>query len=100
MHIRAAAATVEHSTHKHRSDTSERNSSVAKYIEIAHGRICEIHPEKGLGRIETQDGRVIIFYKDSVVDRPFEGLATGTEVRFAEESSEHGPRASVVHIID
>lgn len=88
------------SRHKHRSDTGERNLNVATSPEIAHGCICEIHPEKGFGRIETQDGRVILFYKDCVAGQPFEALTTGTEVRFAEESGKHGPQASVVHVID
>ena len=68
--------------------------------EIAHGHICEIHPHDGFGRIETQDGRVIYFYKDGVQGRPFSTLTTGTEVRFVEEASREGPRARVVHVID
>jgi cold shock CspA family protein len=65
--------------------------------EMAHGHICEIHPQKGFGRIETQDGRIIYFYKDSVTDRPFAELTTGTEVRFTEKPGSH---ASAVQIID
>lgn len=78
----------------------ERRRRMRPPGEIAHGHICEIHPAKGFGRIETPDGRVIYFYKDSVEGRPFVTLTTGTEVRFVEEADRPEPRASVVHVID
>jgi cold shock CspA family protein len=88
------------SKRKDRSETGGRNRNVGTAPEIAHGHSCSIHPDKGLGHIQTRDGRVICFYKDGVVDRPFGGLATGTEVRFAEESGPKGCRANVPHVID
>lgn len=64
-----------------------------------HGRVCELNPGDGFGRIETDDGRVIYFHRNSVMDRPFEELSIGTEVRFSEESGDQGPQASTVHVV-
>jgi hypothetical protein len=68
--------------------------------EIAHGHICEIDVEKGIGCIETMDGRIIRFYEDSVGDRPFGGLTTGMEVRFTEKSGRRGRQAGLVQVIE
>jgi ribosome-associated translation inhibitor RaiA/cold shock CspA family protein len=76
-----------------------RRQDVKTHTEAAQGRICEIHPEQDFGRIETADGRFIYFHRNSVLDHPFDKLATGTRVRFAEEAGEQGPQASTVHVI-
>ena len=76
-----------------------RRRDVKTHTEMAQGRISEIHPEQGFGRIETPDGRQIYFHRNSVLDHPFNTLATGTRVRFAEEPGEQGPQASTVHVI-
>jgi cold shock CspA family protein len=76
-----------------------RRRDVKTHAEPAQGRICELHPEEGYGRIETADGRLIYFHRNSVLDHPFAHLATGTRVRFAEEVGEQGPQASTVHVI-
>jgi cold shock CspA family protein/ribosome-associated translation inhibitor RaiA len=64
-----------------------------------HGRVCELNPAEDFGRIETDDGRLIYFHRNSVMDRRFEQLSVGTKVRFNEESGERGPQASTVHVI-
>jgi cold shock CspA family protein len=80
-------------------DHKRERQGVETHAEIAHGHICEIHPDKGFGRIETQDGRIIYFHKSSVLEHPFAELTAGTEVSFAESSGDHGPQASTVHVI-
>jgi ribosome-associated translation inhibitor RaiA/cold shock CspA family protein len=77
----------------------ERYQQVKTHADLPHGRICELHPGKDFGRIETQDGRLIYFHRHSVLGRQFEKLTTGTAVRFAEEQGEQGPQASTVHIV-
>lgn len=67
--------------------------------ELPHGRICELNAEQNFGRIETDDGRLIYFHRNSVLGRPFDELATGAEVRFAEEPGDSGPQASTVHVV-
>lgn len=62
-----------------------------------HGRVVELYPD--YGRIETLDGRLVYFHKNSVAGGDFDHLDVGTEVRFVEEQGELGPQASTVHVI-
>jgi ribosomal subunit interface protein len=64
-----------------------------------HGHIVELYPAEHYGRIETPDGRLIYFHRNSVLDADFDGLRIGAEVRFDEEAGERGPQASTVHVI-
>jgi ribosomal subunit interface protein len=64
-----------------------------------HGRIVELYPADDYGRIETVDGRLVYFHRNSVVGADFEKLQTETEVRFTEELGERGPQATAVHLI-
>jgi len=77
----------------------ERYQQVKSHVGLPHGHICELHPAEDFGRIETHDGRLIYFHRHSVLDRPFEKLTTGTEVRFVEEQGDRGPQASTVHVV-
>jgi len=61
-----------------------------------HGRVSEISPDEGYGRIETPDGRSIYFHQNSVLNEEFSQLEVGSEVRFAEVQGEQGPQASSV----
>jgi cold shock CspA family protein/ribosome-associated translation inhibitor RaiA len=61
-----------------------------------HGRISKLFPEYGF--LETADGREIYFHHNSVLDRNFDHLKVGMEVRFVEEEGERGPQASTVAI--
>lgn len=65
----------------------------------AHGRIVEMIPDMDYGRIETTDGRSVYFHRNSVVDKPFDLLEEGAEVRFSEEQGDDGPQASSVHLV-
>ena len=86
--------------HGKRPNERKQVPQIAGRDEVAHGHICEIHPDKGFGRIETHDGRVIYFYKESVQDHPFENLTTGTEVRFASRAGNRPAGATVAQVID
>lgn len=77
----------------------ERRQDVKTHIEMAQGQVCEIHPEQGFGRIQTEDGRLIYFHENSVLGHPFAKITTDNKVRFAEEAGEQGPQASTVHVI-
>lgn len=61
-----------------------------------HGRVAEIFPDEGYGRIETPDGRSIYFHQNSVLNDEFPQLEIGSEVRFSEEQGDEGPQASTV----
>ena len=64
-----------------------------------HGRITELLPDSEFGRIETLDGRLIYFHRNSVINADFEKLKVGDEVRFTENTGEHGPQASTVQLV-
>ncbi|MFN7086986.1 MAG: HPF/RaiA family ribosome-associated protein [Burkholderiales bacterium] len=81
-------------------DYARRQSRAVKTHEVPpHGRVVELYPDEDYGRIETPDGRLIYFHRNSVVDADFDKLQTGTEVRFNEETGERGPQASTVHVV-
>lgn len=65
----------------------------------AHGRIAELYPEEGYGRIETSDGQLVYFHRNSLVDGDFDKLAVGAQVRLNEEMGEEGPQATAVQLL-
>jgi cold shock CspA family protein len=72
-------------------DYAQRQSREVKTHEVPpHGRVVELHPDEDYGRIETPDGRLIYFHRNSVIDADFDRLQPGTEVRFSEETGEQG----------
>ncbi|MDE2049547.1 MAG: HPF/RaiA family ribosome-associated protein [Gammaproteobacteria bacterium] len=90
--FRAARRQLEDYERKHRHD-------VKTHTESAHGWIHELDAEHDSGRIQTDDGRLIYFHRNSILGGRFQDLTTGTEVRFAEEAGDLGPQASTVHVI-
>ncbi len=76
-----------------------RRGNVKLHEAQPHGRVAELHPNEGYGKIETADGRLVYFHKHSVVDEEFAKIEIGTEVRFAEEPGERGPQATTVHVV-
>jgi len=76
-----------------------RRGEVKSHEVPRHGRIIEIYTDSDYGRIESADGRLIYFHRNSVLDADFDGLKIGTEVRFDEEMGERGPQASTVYLI-
>jgi ribosome-associated translation inhibitor RaiA/cold shock CspA family protein len=79
-------------------DYARRRRGDVKPHEVPpHGRIAELNPD--YGRIETIDGRLIYFHRNSVFEADFDQLKIGTEVRFVEEVGELGPQASTVYVI-
>ncbi len=79
--------------------TRRRRGKVKHHEEPPHGKIIELFPEEGYGNIQTPDGRLIYFHKNSVVNTDFSKLETGNQVRFAEEMGDAGPQASSVHLM-
>lgn len=81
-------------------DHGRRERRQVKSHEVPpHGRIVEFYPAEDYGRIETLDGRLVYFHRNSVVNADFDKLGIGAEVRFAEEMGERGPQASTVHVV-
>lgn len=64
-----------------------------------HGRVTEFYPYMDYGKLETPDGRLIYFHRNSVVNGNFDELEIGAQVRFVEEMGDEGPQASTVTIV-
>ncbi|MEX2481500.1 MAG: HPF/RaiA family ribosome-associated protein [Gammaproteobacteria bacterium] len=75
----------------------KRRNKVKHHEAPPHGRIVELADDHG--RIETRDGRMVYFHRNSVIDADFERLDVGAEVWFAEEAGEEGPQASTAHVV-
>jgi cold shock CspA family protein/ribosome-associated translation inhibitor RaiA len=63
------------------------------------GRVTRLFLDDGYGFIETADGREVYFNRNAVLNGGFDHMATGSEVRFAEEEGEKGLQASTVRLI-
>lgn len=78
---------------------SRRRGAVKAHDNLPHGHIIRLDPERDFGTIQSADGREIYFHRNSVLNGHFDKLEIGTEVRFAEEEGDGGPRASTVHLV-
>jgi ribosome-associated translation inhibitor RaiA len=76
-----------------------RRQQVKFHADPAQGRVSEIDRERQFGRIESDNGRLIYFHRNSLLGFPFDELAVGSAVRFVEEAGDLGPQASTVRIV-
>ena len=74
----------------------KRQQQVKNHTLPLHGRVIELHPDEDYGRIESSDGRIIYFHRNSVLRTDFTHLEIGSEVRFDQEAGDLGPQASTV----
>ena len=94
----AARKQLEAYRDKRRHHVKKHNNNQAARIN-PNGRVRELFPEAGYGRIESDDGRLIYFSRQSVINGEFEMLAVGSEVLFAEVEGDEGPQASSVQAV-
>jgi cold shock CspA family protein/ribosome-associated translation inhibitor RaiA len=61
-----------------------------------HGRVTQLFPDFGF--IESSDGQQIYMHRNAVIDRKYDALSVGDEVRYVlhEGEGEKGPQASTV----
>jgi len=79
---------------------SREQSGVVKIHEKKpEGYISVLFPEQGYGFLVSGEGYDVYFHKNSVVNKDFEKLAVGMEVRFSEEMGDKGPQASSVTVL-
>lgn len=76
-----------------------RRGDVKGHETPLHGRVVEHYPHTDYGKIETSDGRLIYFHRNSIIDADFDKLTIGTKVRFVEAMGEQGPQATSVYVI-
>ncbi|MFU8818425.1 MAG: HPF/RaiA family ribosome-associated protein [Desulfurivibrio sp.] len=62
-----------------------------------HGRVVSLDPTMDCGQIETPDGHLVYFHRNSVVGDAYDQLEVGSQVRFTEAEGDKGPQASTVH---
>jgi cold shock CspA family protein len=62
--------------------------------------VVRLFRDEGYGFVKTPEGREIYFHRNSVVERDWDRLEVGTQVRFVEEMGEMGPQATTVQIVD
>lgn len=72
----------------------EQRGDVKTHEQEQHGKVLRILADNGF--LETADGREIYFHANSVLNRGFDQLHVGAEVRFVEEEGDQGPQASTV----
>jgi cold shock CspA family protein len=59
-----------------------------KRHEHAPAAVVQLDLSREFGFLETDDGRAIYFYRNSVLDSAYSRLAVGSRVTFAEEVGE------------
>jgi ribosomal subunit interface protein len=77
----------------------EQGGEVKIHEKQPQGCISTLFPDQGYGFIVSPEGYDVYFHKNSVVNRDFEKLAEGMEVRFSEEMGDKGPQASSVTVL-
>jgi len=79
-------------------DYGRRQRGDVKHHEpsMQSGTIVEVATEEGYGRIETAEGRMVYFHRNSVHAAQFEALLPGVKVWFEEEPGDLGAQAAVV----
>ncbi len=77
----------------------EQRGEVKIHEESPRVRITALFPDKGYGFLTSPEGYDVYFHENSVVNKKFNKLEVGMEVRFAEETGEKGPQASSVVVL-
>ncbi len=61
------------------------------------GTVARLLPEKDHGFITSENGREIYFHRNSVQGGGFDNLKVGAIIRYKEEDSDAGPKASMIY---
>lgn len=77
----------------------EQRGDVKTHEKQPRGRISAIFQDQGYGFLVHPEGYDVYFHANSVVNRDFDKLAVGMEVRFNEEMGDKGPQASSVIVL-
>jgi ribosomal subunit interface protein len=62
------------------------------------GQIAEITPDEDFGFLETKEGGLLYFHRNSVLAGDFEQLSRGDEVHYNEDVGDNGPIATKVRV--
>ncbi|MFB6261237.1 MAG: HPF/RaiA family ribosome-associated protein [Thiohalorhabdaceae bacterium] len=78
---------------------NKKRGEVKTHDEEGYARVANLSPERDFGMLQSFDGRVIYFHRNSLKNEDFDDLKEGDEVRFLEEMGEEGPQAVMVRVI-
>ncbi len=78
---------------------NKTRGEVKAHQEEGYARIGALHPGLDFGMLQSIDGRMIYFHRNSLKNGDFDQLQEGDEVRFLEEMGDEGPQAVVVRVI-
>jgi ribosomal subunit interface protein len=73
-----------------------QRSDVKVHERARHGHITKLFTYEGYGFLRTPEGDELYFHRNSVLHDAFGRLKIGGRVRFVEETSDGGPRATTV----
>lgn len=65
---------------------------------LFQGQVAELHPDEGWGYLLTNDGALLYFHRNAVLDAGFEALKRGEVVHYIRTMGETGPAAAKVWI--
>lgn len=80
-------------------DVRRRRGLVKRHVGPPHGRVKQLFHDDGYGFLEGEDGRLVYFHRNSIINAEFDSLSVGTTVRFTEEKGDKGPQASTVEVV-
>jgi cold shock CspA family protein len=79
-----------------RGFATERKGEVKTHALQVVGRISELRPDQDFGYLTTNEGALLYFHRNSVMNGGFDDLEVGEEVQFVEAMGDTGPTASKV----
>jgi len=77
-------------------DHAVERGDVKSHEPVATGRVTDVFPDYGF--IQAQDGRIVYFHQNSVLDADWKDVEVGNEVTFVDEPGEQGPQATTVRV--
>jgi ribosome-associated translation inhibitor RaiA/cold shock CspA family protein len=79
-----------------RSFSKKRQGEVKPHAAPFQGRVSEIHRDKDFGYLTTNEGELLYFHRNSVMNGDFDKLELGEQIQFVESLGDTGPTASKV----
>ena len=79
-----------------RSFSKKRQGEVKPHAAAVQGRVSELHREQDFGYLTTNEGSLLYFHRNSVMNGDFDKLELGEEIQFVEALGDTGPTASKV----
>lgn len=64
---------------------------------VTRGEVTDVFPDHGF--IRGEDGRIVYFHRNSVLQDDWNAVEVGSHVRFADEPGEEGPHATAVTLL-